>query len=97
MSDSFVSPEPVAYCIETPLHGWEIASPARAAAEPELRWKKMVVLTDAERYAAMAGLRSLERALYADPENLSGEYRDMQQDAATLRGLLERHAKGGET
>ena len=41
--NSFLSPEPVAYCVETPLHGWEIASPAAAAEEPELHWKKMVV------------------------------------------------------
>lgn len=40
---SFLSPEPVAYCWETALHGWEIASPAAAAEEPELHWKKMVV------------------------------------------------------
>lgn len=50
--------------------------------------------TDAEREAVMAGLRSLERTLYADPDNLGGKYRDMRQDAATLRGLLER--LGGE-
>jgi hypothetical protein len=47
-------------------------------------------LTDRERYAAAAALRSLERTLYADPENLGGEHRDMQRDAAILRGLLER-------
>lgn len=47
-------------------------------------------LTDAERYSVMAGLRSLERELYSDPENLGGEYRDMQRWAATLRGLLAR-------
>jgi hypothetical protein len=41
--NSFLSPEPVAYCWETALHGWEIASPAAAAEEPELHWKKMVV------------------------------------------------------
>jgi len=41
--NSFLSPEPVAYCVETALHGWEIASPAAAAEEPELHWKKMVV------------------------------------------------------
>ena len=50
-------------------------------------------LTDAERYAVTAGLRSLERAVWADPENLGGEYRDIQRDAATLRGLLERCSK----
>ena len=47
-------------------------------------------LTDAERCAVMAGLRSLERTLWADPENLGGYYRDIQRDAATLRGLLKR-------
>ena len=47
-------------------------------------------LTDAERYAIIAGLRCLERQLWADPENLGGDYRDMQRDAATLRGLLDR-------
>ena len=47
-------------------------------------------LTDAERYAIIAGLRCLERQLWADPENLGGDYRDMERDAATLRGLLNR-------
>lgn len=47
-------------------------------------------LTASERYAIIAGLRCLERQLWADPENLGGDYRDMQRDAATLRGLLER-------
>lgn len=50
-NDAFLSPEPVAYCIETPLEGWEIVSPARAATEPELRWRKMIALTDKEREA----------------------------------------------
>lgn len=49
--ESFLVPEPVAYCYETPLHGWEIASRAAAAAEPELRWRAMVMITDAEREA----------------------------------------------
>lgn len=40
--NSFLSPEPVAYCWETATDGWEIASPAAAAEEPELHWKKMV-------------------------------------------------------
>ena len=64
--------------------------PGGVAAADEI---ERLLLTDRERYAVMAGLRSLERTLYADPENLGGEHRDMQRDAATLRGLLERTAR----
>ena len=77
---SFLSPEPVAYCYETPLHGWEIASRAAASAEPELRWRAMVTLTDAEREA-------VERVSVAyDLLPTEGA----RQISATLRGLLER-------
>lgn len=83
--ESFLVPEPVAYCYETPLHGWEIASRAAAAAEPELRWRAMVTLTDAEREAveAMAG--------YAE----GAPQRFNRGIAPTLRGLLERLGGGG--
>ena len=51
--------------------------------------------TDAERYAVLSGLRSLERQLWSDRENLGGEYRDLQRDAARIRGFLQR-VGGGE-
>lgn len=80
--ESFLVPEPAAYCYETPLHGWEIASRAAASAEPELRWRAMVMITDAEREAVewFAGI------------DTGGPITD--RHAATLRGLLER-LRGG--
>ena len=72
---SFLSPEPVAYCYETPLYGWEIASRAAAAAEPELRWRAMVTLTDAEREALAWAALHLDHCGWG---------------SATIRGLLER-------
>lgn len=82
--ESFLVPEPVAYCYETPLHGWEIASRAAVSAEPELRWRAMVMLTDAEREAIGRASDTL-RYLQADYGKTQTE-----QDAATLRGLRER-------
>lgn len=94
--ESFLVPEPVAYCYETPLHGWEIASRAAASAEPELRWRAMVMITDAEREAVteMAEVcdsrerRSMEFQLPEEAEYWRGR-------ANILRGLLAKH-KGGE-
>ena len=76
--ESFLVPEPVVYCYETPLHGWEIASRAAASAEPELRWRAMVMITDAEREAVEVVAADIEKA---DAER-----------AATLRKMLERLA-----
>lgn len=86
--ESFLVPEPVVYCYETPLHGWEIASRAAASAEPELRWRAMVMITDAEREAIKRTTETL-RYLQADYGKTQTE-----QDAAVLDGLLER--LGGE-
>ena len=88
--ESFLVPEPVAYCYETPLHGWEIASRAAAAAEPELRWRAMVTLTDAEREF----LQALHDA-YQEMANQTGYVNakaqaDSRKNAATIRGMLER-------
>ena len=87
--ESFLSPEPVAYCYETPLHGWEIASRAAAAAEPELRWRAMVTLTDAEREAIDTAEASLLRES-TDPHTPLPVRQRLGSAAAVLRGLLER-------
>ena len=92
--ESFLVPEPVAYCYETPLHGWEIASRAAAAAEPELRWRAMVMITDAER-EALARICEAADDIIDEDKRANGVY--WQDDAAAVavvRGLLERLGGG---
>ena len=93
--NSFLSTEPVAYCVETPLHGWEIASRAAAAAEPELRWRAMVTLTDAERDDICVWLAECLRQASTATEGCNEELAERWQGRAKrAAAMIER--LGGE-